>query len=82
MKKNRIKCNCCGQIVEDEQALVSLRNETGKVPDAMAVMEITWGYFSRKDGEKHKIILCESCYDSWICKFQIPVEVTQTAEML
>ena len=49
---------------------------------AMITIEIPWGYFSQKDGELHKIMLCEACYDEWIRSFQIPVEITENVELL
>jgi len=27
------------------------------------LLQQTWGYGSRKDGEKHEAVICESCYD-------------------
>ena len=74
--KNDKKCNKCGKMLETEQT-------TGNRKDsAMITIEIPWGYFSGKDGEIHKIILCESCYDNWISSFQIPVMVTEKVELL
>ncbi len=74
--KNNKKCNKCGKILETE-------HKAGNPKDsAMITIEIPWGYFSGKDGELHKIILCESCYDKWISSFQIPVVVTENVELI
>lgn len=27
------------------------------------LLRTTWGYFSRKDGESHEAVICETCYD-------------------
>ncbi len=71
-----IKCNKCGQILKTE-------HQMGKEDtSSMITIEISWGYFSRKDGEIHKIHLCEDCYDAWIHSFQIPVEIKEKVELL
>ncbi len=73
---NEKKCNKCGNRLKTEQQM-------GMGEDsAMIIIEIPWGYFSQKDGELHKIMLCESCYDEWIRSFQIPVEITENVELL
>ena len=70
------KCNKCGQILKTEQ---QMGNANGS---SMITIEIPWGYFSGKDGEIHKIILCETCYDEWIRSFQVPVEIKENVELL
>ncbi len=57
------QCNVCGKVIKTEQGI---RKED--------VLEITkdWGYFSRKDMERHKFLICEDCYDAWILGFKIP----------
>ena len=40
------------------------------------------GLLSKKDGEIHSIILCESCYDIWTEQFKIPVKVEEQTELL
>lgn len=42
----------------------------------------TWGYFSKKDGQKHHLILCESCYDEIIAPFMERIEVKEEIELL
>lgn len=44
--------------------------------------EITFGYFSNKDGKKHSFDLCEECYDKMIEGFAIPVEEEEITEMI
>lgn len=41
-----------------------------------------WGYFSNKDLEIHKFILCEECYEKLIKSFKIPVQVSEKIEIL
>ena len=40
------------------------------------------GYFSRKDGLRHRFDLCEDCYDKWIHTFAVPVEEMPETELL
>ncbi len=74
--KNEKKCNKCGKRLKTEQQMGNGNDS------AMITIEIPWGYFSGKDGELHKIMLCEACYDEWIQSFQIPVEITENVELL
>jgi hypothetical protein len=66
-------CNMCGKEIKEEAGILK--------EDCLAVTK-QWGYFSRKDGEIHKICLCEDCYDRWIQSFQIPPEVEEKTEYL
>ena len=36
-------------------------------------VDIAWGYFSKKDTQRHQFDLCEDCYDEIIRGFAIPV---------
>ena len=47
-------CNMCGKRIKEE---------AGILKEDYLVIEKKWGYFSEKDGEIHKIRLCEECYD-------------------
>lgn len=62
----KIVCNQCGK-----EILVSNGHENEGVFHA----DYQWGYFSEKDGQRHKFDLCEKCYDSLLQGFQIPVEI-------
>lgn len=73
-KKNEgLTCNCCGK-----EILV----ENGIIKEGTFLAEITWGYFSRKDGEKDSFTLCEDCYDDFVGKFSIPVERVEEKELV
>ena len=52
--------------------------------DREEYLEVTkeWGYFSRKDGEIHHFLLCESCYDRLTERFCLPVEKRLQTELL
>lgn len=73
-KENKIICNQCGRVIccqdeLDEKAFLSI--------------EKVWGYFSdQKDGEKHAIDLCETCYDKWIKGFACPPDKSEITEYL
>lgn len=47
-------------------------------------IEITksWGYFSKKDGQRHHFILCESCYDEITASFVEKIEIEEEIELL
>ena len=66
-KDNEIYCNKCGKRIGTEEDLA--RGE-------MLHVEKIWGYFSKKDGERHTFDLCEECYDAVIADFEIPVAVS------
>lgn len=66
-------CNMCGKTIKEE---------AGVLKEDYLVIEKKWGYFSEKDGEIHKIRLCEECYDKWIKSFQIPPKIQDTTEYL
>ncbi|MEE0421117.1 MAG: hypothetical protein UDG86_13850 [Lachnospiraceae bacterium] len=67
-KDNEIYCNKCGKRIGTEEDLA--RGE-------MLHVEKIWGYFSKKDGERHTFDLCEECYDAVIADFEIPVAVSE-----
>ncbi len=58
-----IRCNICGKVIKKEQGILK--------EDVLEVVK-DWGYFSEKDMERHKFLICESCYDQWISGFKIP----------
>ncbi|MBO5354332.1 MAG: hypothetical protein J6A77_13660 [Lachnospiraceae bacterium] len=67
------KCNCCGKIIKTEQGI--------QKEDTLDIVK-DWGYFSARDTERHEIVLCESCYDTWISGFRIPPKVMERTEVL
>lgn len=67
------KCNNCGKELP-VKCDVSLCDG--------AQIQIDWGYFSKKDGERHIFCLCENCYDKITSGFQIPVEVEEKTELI
>lgn len=45
-------------------------------------IQVEWGYFTGKDGEKHSFCLCETCYDQLVSGFEIPVTIEQKTELV
>ena len=54
----------------------------GILREGSAHFELTWDYFSEKDGEVHSFDLCESCYDELTNQFKISVQVKEQTELL
>lgn len=72
MNNNKV-CNMCGRIIRFD----------GDIPkeEYISVCK-NWGYFSKKDGKTWNYIICESCNDKLIEGFAVPVEITDTTELL
>lgn len=70
---NRIFCNQCGKELKLEEEIVR---------EGYFSADVTFGYFSNKDGLRHRWDLCEECYDALIRSFQIPVEESERNEMI
>jgi len=67
---DRVVCDRCGRSIEKESA--GQWNPFGEpfsqyhephFKEDYFVLETSWGYFSKKDGQTHRAILCEPCYD-------------------
>jgi len=69
----RIICNKCGK---------SLKVEDGFIKEGCFSVDYGFGYFSGKDGDRHKFDLCEECYDHWIADMTVPVEVSEDKELV
>ena len=54
----------------------------GILREGSAHFELTWDYFSEKDGEIHHWDLCEDCYDSLIHQFVIAPEIEEAVEFM
>lgn len=67
------KCNCCGKEINEEQGI--------QKEDVLTIVK-DWGYFSGKDMERHKLIICEACYDKWVSGFKFPPEIEERTEAL
>lgn len=69
----QVFCNQCKK---------ELKLENGYLKEGCFNADYLFGYFSRKDGSRHRFDLCEDCYDKILENFQIPAEETQENELL
>lgn len=67
-----VVCNKCGR-----QLVV----ENGIVKEGCFSADKVFGYFSSRDGIRHRFDLCEACYDALIREFSIPVCETEEKEL-
>lgn len=66
-------CNVCGKTLKTEHGIL--------LEDAFEAVK-DWGYFSKKDLQRHSFTVCEARYDNWIRTFKVPPEVTERTEAL
>ncbi len=69
----QVTCNGCGK---------ALKLENGYLKEGCFTADAAFGYFSRKDGERHRFDLCEDCYDKMAAGFAIPIEAEEQSELL
>lgn len=72
-KKTKVLCNKCKRELPMKRNIV--------LEDFIEVNK-KWGYFSKKDGKTYSFVLCEECSDKLMESFLIPVEITDTTELL
>lgn len=66
-------CNCCGRSIKKDNNIIKEDVFTG-------IKE--WGYFSDRDMEVHRFIICERCYEEMIRSFKVPVDIINKTEVL
>lgn len=69
----QVICNQCKK---------ELKLENGYLKEGCFAGNVVFGYFSKRDGLRHKFDLCEECYNKMIEGFQIPVEESLENELL
>lgn len=69
----KIWCNHCGREL-------ALENEI--VKEGVFTADICWGYFSKRDGERHCFDLCEECYNRITSEFKLPVSICDNTELI
>lgn len=69
----RVVCNQCKK---------ELKVEKGYLKEGCFAADFSFGYFSKRDGIRHRFDLCEDCYNKMVAGFQIPVEEVQENELL
>mgnify|MGYP001590916277 CR=1 FL=1 len=69
-------CNKCGKSCLG--SVLTISSSTVEEIDFPIVAQLNadWGYGSKKDGERHKSHLCESCYDEIVRSFLIEPLIT------
>ena len=66
-------CNGCGR---------TLLQKNGIYREDFADLRKKWGYFSRKDTQNHRIVLCENCYDRLTGLLALPPQIEEETELL
>lgn len=69
----KIVCNKCGK---------NILVENGIVKEGIFEVDYNWGYFSNKDGKKHRFDLCEKCYDDIVDQFKVQIAVKENIELI
>ncbi len=68
---SEIRCNRCGRII----VFGDMHNKEDYV-----LIQKKWGYFSRKDGRKYTLRMCEDCYDRLVNECVIPPRIDDVTE--
>lgn len=73
-----------GQLIQVvcNQCKKDLKLENGYIKEGCFAADFCFGYFSKRDGMRHKFDLCEECYNRMIAGFQVPVEEVTENELL
>ena len=66
-------CNGCGR---------KLIRKNGIYREDFVDLRKKWGYFSRKDTQNHRLILCEDCYDRLTGLSVLPPQIEEETELL
>ena len=72
-RDNKIFCNQCGK---------ELQQQEGMIREGYFSADVVFGYFSNKDGLRHRWDLCEQCYDALTGGFQITAEESEESELV
>ena len=72
-RENKIFCNNCGKELKQQEDMIC---------EGYFSADVIFGYFSNKDGLRHRWDLCENCYDALTRSFQIPVEENEESELV
>lgn len=70
---DQLKCNVCGKTLKKVNGIL--------MEDAFEATK-DWGYFSKKDLQRHNFTVCEECYDAWVQTFAIPPKIQEKMEAL
>lgn len=73
MNNITVLCNKCGK---------KLKTSGDIVHEDFIEINKAWGWFSKKDGQTHKCIICEECCEELEKTFVIPVKKEETVELV
>lgn len=69
----QVRCNQCNK---------EMKVENGYLKEGCFAADVSFGYFSSRDGVRQRFDLCEECYNKLLEGFQIPVEESEDTELL
>ena len=69
----KVVCNQCQR---------ELKVENGYLKEGCFHADVSFGYFSHKDGTRQQFDLCEECFDKLAAQLAIPVEESQNNELM
>ncbi|MBO4981374.1 MAG: hypothetical protein J6C84_05710 [Lachnospiraceae bacterium] len=69
----QVVCNQCKK---------EMKVENGYLKEGCFGADYVFGYFSSRDGIRHRFDLCEDCYNKMIQQFAVPVEEIRERELL
>lgn len=72
-RDDKIFCNQCGKELQQQEDMVR---------EGYFSADVVFGYFSNKDGLRHRWDLCEHCYDALTRGFRISVEESEESELV
>ena len=75
MAENQKFCNCCGkEFVRKQDSQICLED--------YVEIDKLWGYFSKKDGLRQRMCICEECFSKWTGTFCVPPAEYEQQELL
>ncbi len=72
-KLEKVICNKCGREMEVENGILM---------EGCFHSDWMFGYFSKRDREKHAFDLCEDCYEKMVEGFTVAPEIITVTELL
>lgn len=71
-KIKKVNCDYCKK---------EFRISNGIITEGSFNVDYMWGYFSKKDGQRHSFDLCEKCYEELILN-KIDVTIEDATELI
>ena len=73
MERNDKICNKCGK---------TLKKVNDIYREDFLEVNKDWGFFSTKDGKTYRFMMCEECCEKLVKDFQVPVQISDTTELV